>query len=77
MLNFGNNSATELFHEEISQILVEIEKTDNLYDDITVYGHSKLEQDIALEQVFQWFEDCGLTLGKPKCQFDQSEIEFF
>ena len=52
-LNFGNNSATEFFHEEISQILVEIENADNLYDDITAYGHSKLEHDIALEQVLQ------------------------
>ena len=76
-LNFGTNSAVELFHEEISQMLVDIENANNLYDDIIIYGSSKLEHDIALEQVLQRFEDCGLTLGLPKCQFDQSEIEFF
>lgn len=33
-LNFGTNSAAELFHQEISQTLVDIDNADNLYDDI-------------------------------------------
>jgi hypothetical protein len=76
-LNFGTNSAAELFHEEISQCLEDIDNADNLYDDIIVYGKTQQEHDIALAQALQRFEDCGLTLGLPKCNFDQPEIEFF
>ena len=50
-LKFGTNSAAELFHEEISQMLIDTENADNLYDDIFIHGSSKLEHDIALEQV--------------------------
>ena len=76
-LNFGTNSAAELFHEEIAQILVDIDNADNLYDDIIVYGRTQQEHDTALAQVLQRFEDCGLTLGLSKCKFNQSEIEYF
>ena len=47
-LNFGTNSAAELFHEEISQLIVDIHNADNLYDDIIVYGKTQQEHDIAL-----------------------------
>ena len=76
-LNFGTNSAAELFQEEIAQILVDIDNADNLYDDIIVYGRTQQEHDTALAQVLQRFEDCGLTLGLSKCKFNQSEIEYF
>ena len=77
-LNFGTDSAAQIFHQEISQTLVDIDNTDNLCDDIIVpYDKTQLEHDIALAQVLQRFEDCGLTLGLPKCKFNQSEIEFF
>ena len=42
-LNFGTNSAAELFHQEISQTLVDITNNtnvDNIYDDIIIYGRS-------------------------------------
>ena len=42
-----------------------------------MYGKTQQEHDIALAQVLQRLEDCGLTLGLPKCQFDRPEIEFF
>ena len=76
-LNFGTNAAAEIFHQEIRQTLVDIQNTQNLYDDIIVYGKSKKEHDIALAQVLQRLEDCNLTLGLPKCKFNQSEVEFF
>ena len=76
-LNFGTNSAAELFHQEICQTLVDITNADNIYDDIIIYGRSKREHDIALEQTLQRFQDCGLTLNLSKCKFDQPEIEFF
>ena len=42
-----------------------------------MYGKTQQEHDIALAQVLQRLEDCGLTLGLSKCQFDRPEIEFF
>ena len=76
-MNFGTNSAAELFHEKICQLIVDIHNADNLYDDIVVYGRTQQEHDIVLAQVLQRLKDCGLTLGLPKCQFDRHEIEFF
>ena len=40
-----------------------------------MYGKTQQEHEFA--QVLQRLEDCGLTLGLPKCQFDRPEIEFF
>ena len=76
-LNFCTNSAAELFHQEISQTLVDITNADNIYDDIIIYGRSKREHDLSLEQTSQRLQDCGLTLNLPKCEFDQPAIEFF
>ena len=68
-LNFGTNSAAEIFNEEIRQTLVDIENVANIYDDILVFGKSQQEHDQALLQVLQCFDDCGLTLGRAKCIF--------
>ena len=75
-MNFGTNSAADLFYQEISQTLVDISNADNIYDDI-IYGRNKREHDLALEQTLQGLQDCGLTLNLLKCKFDQLEIEFF
>ena len=76
-LNFGTNSAAEIFNEEIRQTLVDIENVANIYDDILVFGKSQQEHDQALLQVLQRFDDCGLTLGRAKCIFNQNEVKFF
>ena len=52
-LNFGTNSAAELFNREISQTLVDISNTDNSYDDIIIYERNKREHDLALEQILR------------------------
>ena len=76
-LNYGTNSAAELFHEEIHQLLVDIDNAENIYDDILIYGKTKQEHDKALARVLQRLQDCGLTLNQKKCIFDQSEVIFF
>ena len=76
-LNFGTNSAAEIFNEEIRQTLVDIENVENTYDDIIVFGKSQKEHDRALMQVLQRLDDCGLTLGMSKCSFNKPEIKFF
>ena len=76
-LTFGINSAAEVFHEEIHQTLADIPNVKNIYDDIIVYGATSTEHNLALCQVLQRLEDCGLTLNKDKCVFDQPKINFF
>ena len=62
-LNFGTNSAAEIFNEEIRQTLVDSENVENIYDDIIVFGQSQKEHDHALIQVLQRLDDCGQTIG--------------
>ena len=56
-LNLCTNSAAELFHQEISQTLVDIINADNIYDDIIIYGRSEREHDLALKQTSQRLQD--------------------
>ena len=76
-LNFGTNSAAELFHEEIKKTLSDIPNCENIYDDILIYGRNQEEHNKALMQVLQRLQDCGLTLNKDKCEFNKMEIKFF
>lgn len=76
-LNFGINSAAELFHEEVRRTLSDISNCENIYDDIIVYGRDQKEHNQAFIMVLQRLEDCGLTLKKEKCEFNKREIKFF
>ena len=74
-LNFGTDSAAELFHEEVRKTLSDINNCENIYDDIIVYGRDQKEHNQALISVLQRLEDGGLTLKK-KCEFNKREIKF-
>ena len=47
-LNFGTNSAAELFHEEIHRTLADISNAKNIYDDILIPAVTQEEQDATL-----------------------------
>ena len=66
-LNFGTNSASEIFQHTISEQL----------HDMVVYGKTEADHDSALKKVFQKFSDVNLTLNKSKCEFNKSSISFF
>ena len=76
-LMFGINAASEIFNEEIRQTLIDINNAMNIYDDIIVYGRVQQEHDLALCQVLQRLQDCGLTVNPPKCIYNRPKIEFF
>ncbi|XP_052806251.1 uncharacterized protein K02A2.6-like [Mya arenaria] len=76
-LNFGTNSASEVFQKTISSIIAGIPGAKNISDDIIVYGKNQTEHDIALDKVFNALHRNGLTLNKQKCEFNKSEITFF
>ena len=76
-LTFGTTSAAEVFHDEMSQTLLGILQAANIYDDIIIFGRTQREHDLALIQVLQHFQDCGLTLGLSKCQLNAKSVKFF
>ena len=68
-LNFGTNSAAELFHEEIRKKLADIFNCFNIYDDILVYGCMKEEHDTALTRLLERLKEIGITANIKKCVF--------
>ena len=76
-LNFGTNSASEVFQKTASSVIQGINGAKNISDDIFVYGKSKKEHNIALDKVFKALHDSGLTLNKRKCEFNKPTVTFF
>ena len=76
-LNFGTNSASEIFQHTIHQKIHDIPGVINFSDDVIVFGKTLEEHKRALQAVFEKFSAVGLTLNKDKCSFDQSSLTFF
>ena len=72
-LNFGTNSAPEIFHEELRKLLVGIKGVRNIHDDILVTGTDDQDHLRALSETFQRLREAGLTLKRSKCVFAQCE----
>ena len=49
----------------------------NIYDDLLVYGKTKIEHDIALQKLLQRLREIGLTANIDKCIFGVNVIDFF
>lgn len=76
-LNFGVNSAAEVFQHMIQTALQGLEGTLNISDDILIYADNEEEHQKRLHACLQRLRDCNLTLGRNKCEFGKSKIEFF
>ena len=76
-LNFGTNSAPEIFHEELMKKLEGILGVRNIHDDILVTGKNVEDHNRNLKATFQRLRDSGLTLKRSKCIFSQKSIKFF
>ena len=76
-LNYGTNSAAEIFQHTLQQLLKGIPGVCNLADDILVFAPSYEEHNKALEACFQRLQDHGLTLNLRKCKFLKRNLEFF
>lgn len=76
-LNFGINSAAEVFQNTIRQVLGGIPNVLNVSDDILVYGTTKEDHDKALEATLERLSKGGLTLNPKKCSFFQKQLTFF
>ena len=67
-LNFGTNSASELFQKIIHDQINDIPGAINISDDVIVYGKSQHEHDIAFHAACQRFSQVGLTLNHEKIE---------
>ena len=76
-LNFGTNSASEIFQNVIHDQIKHIPGALNISDDVIIYRKSQNEHDSALHAVCQRFLEIGLTLNDEKCLFDQNKLTFF
>jgi len=76
-LNYGTNSATEVFQHTLQQLLQGIPGVCNLADDILVFAPSYEEHNQALEACFKRLQEHGLTLNLGKCKFLKRNLEFF
>ena len=76
-LNFGTNSAPEVFHEELRKKLKGIKGVRNIHDDILVAGVDEDDHLRALKETFTVLKANGLTAKKSKCEFAKASIKFF
>ena len=76
-LNYGTNSAAEVFQHTLQQLLQGIPGVCNLADDILVFAPSYEEHNQALEACFNRLQEHGLTLNLGKCKFLKWNLEFF
>ena len=76
-LNFGTNSAPEIFHEALRKTLEGIPGVKNIHDDVLVFGFDEEDHYRALRATFQRLRDSGLTLKRSKCEFGKTSIQFF
>ena len=76
-LNFGTNSASEMFQNIISEQIRDIPGALNISDDVIVFGKTQAEHDKALQAVFERFSIAGLSLNKTKCEFNKNSLTFF
>ena len=76
-LNFGTNSANEIFQNVINEQVRDIQGVINISDDIIVFGETQKKHDEALEAVFRKLLRVGLKVNKEKCEFNKRSLEFF
>lgn len=75
-LNFGVNSAPEIFQRLIEEMLSSCDGAMNFIDDIVLGGYDKSEHDKRLSQLLATLKKNNVKLNKEKCQFGVSEINF-
>ena len=76
-LNFGTNSASEIFQHIISEQIRGIPGSINISDDIIVFGKTKQAHNQALHAVLRRFVDAGLTVSPEKCELNKESLTFF
>lgn len=75
-LNFGINTAAEIFQKAIEKVIIGIEGAINISKDINVGGRDRDEHDRRLNLVLERLKESGLTLNPKKCIFATNKLDF-
>ena len=75
-LPFGINSAPELFHKRMNQVIEGTHGFLCIFDDILVHGKTLGEHDQNLDNTLQKLQEANLTLNKDKCESAQTSVNF-
>ena len=76
-LNFGINTAGEIFQRVIEDVISGLSGVINMSDDLLVHGSTEAEHDENLRKVLQQLSTNGLTLNTAKCVFKAKEVDFY
>ena len=76
-LNYGTNAAAEIFQYTLQQQLQGLTGVRNIADDIIVYGQTREEHDIALDNCLKRLYNRGFRLNESKCRFLSTSLDFF
>lgn len=76
-LNYGTNSAAEIFQNVLQHNLSDIRGVKNIADDIIVHGKTRKLHDEALENCLKRLAQLNLKAKPAKCSFLQKEINFY
>ena len=76
-INYGTNSAAEIFNTLARQLISDISGTLNVAYDIFVFGKYLSSHDKALRLLLDRLSEKGLTVNPKKCVFYQRSVEFF
>ena len=78
VLNFGTNSAAEIFHEEVRKRIAQIpSRVKNIFDDVLIGGVTKKEYMDNLRKVFEIFRANNITINLKKCVFLKPSVGFY
>ena len=75
-LFFGLNSAAEIFHNTLREILSDIDGAINSSDDILIHGCTGREHDDRLEKVRRRLREMNITVNEEKQQIGQTKVQF-
>ena len=76
-LNYGTNSAAEIFQNMLQRNLSDIQGVKNIADDIIIHGKTRNLHNEALESCLQRLAHLNLKAKLEKCRFLQKEINFY
>jgi hypothetical protein len=77
-LNYGTNAAAEIFQNILQTQLQGLTGVKNIADeDILVYGKTRQDHDMNLDNCLERLSDKGLRLNHAKCSFVNETLEFF
>ena len=76
-LNYGTNSAAEIFQNTLQSNLSDIRGVKNIADDIIVHRKTRKDHDQSMENCLKRLAELNLKAKAEKCSFLQNELKFY